>query len=208
MSKPSQIIALLLALGILIVAGAALALSRTKIVLPIAISKPTPSTFAGRVSLTATSRDYLVLTIIGSYSDPIRISGWTLESAGASTTIPEGTALLRQGVVNTQQPIILYPGEGAIISFGTSPVGTSFRVNTCSSLLEKFQPFTPPLTDGSSVIEKGFYNDCVFTHKSDTDFYKGQWRIFTSSSSSLLSGEHGTLVLRDENKLPVATLSY
>lgn len=207
MNKPTQIIALLAALGILVVAGAAFALSRTKIVLPVAISKPIPSPFASRVSLTAPSKGYLSLTIVGSYSDPIRISGWTLESATASTTIPEGTALLRQGVVNTQQPIALYPGEGAIISFGPSPVGTSFRVNTCSPLLEKFQPFTPSLKESTSSTASGFYNDCVLAHERDTDFYKGQWRIFTGTAS-LFDAEHGTITLRDENKLPIASISY
>lgn len=215
MNKPSHIIALLLALGVLVVSGAALALSRTQIQLPLAQEER--SLFADRVSLQNFVRsstgdwreEYLTLTIAGSYSDPIRISGWSLSNGSNSIKIPEGTLLLRQGIVNTVQPIALYPGEEVLISFDRSPVGVSFRNNSCSPLLEKFQKFIPPLnTTTSTRVTDGFYNDCILAHERDADFYSRQWRVFVSASSSLFSDEHGTLTLRDDKGLVVTTLSY
>ena len=206
MDKPVYIIALLAALGVLVVGGVALAISRTTVHLPLPQADLSP--FASRVSLhSLQNKEYLTLSIVGSYSDPIRISGWTLENGKTSIELPEGTLLLRQGVVNTKQPIALYPGEEAVISFRSSPVGVSFHVNTCSPLLEKFQQFTPPLTSSVSTSTDGFYNDCVLAHERDANFYTGQWRIF-AGTPSLFNNEHGAITLRDENKLPIATLAY
>ena len=206
MSKPTTSIALLAVLGILVVSGAAFALSRTNVRLT--LPHTTLSPFANRVSLSTHEKKYLTLSIIGSSSDPIRVSGWTLKNGDATVRLPQGTLFLHQGVVNTEQAIKLYPGEKIIISLSPSPVGASFRVNTCSSLLEKFQPFTPPLRESTFAIEDGFYNDCVFAHESDANFYTGEWRVFTSASSSLFTSEHGTITLYDEQNLLVTTLSY
>jgi len=195
----------LLILGVLIILVGAFVLSRPK-------QYPTPvalSPFAQHVSLTTQHAEYLTLSIIGSYSDPIRISGWTLTNGTSTTGIPEGAVLLQQGIVNTEAPITLYPGERALIITGPSPVGTSFRINTCSPLLEKFQSFTPSLqTTETSVPVEGFYNDCINTHRGDSDFYKSEWRVFTDTSTPLIIGAHGTLTLQDENGLVVTTLSY
>jgi hypothetical protein len=47
--------------------------------------------------------------------------------------------------VNAVQPISLEPGSSAILTTGISPVGISFRENTCSGYLGELQSFTPEL---------------------------------------------------------------
>lgn len=194
---------ILLILGVLIIAGGTFILSRPKAHPTQAASSP----FAQLVSLEANSAGYLTLRIIGSYSDPIRINGWTLTNGTTTIRIPEGAVLLKQGVVNVEAPITLYPGEYALINSGPSPVGTSFRINTCSPLLERFQTFTPSLRTTDTANEE-FYNDCVNTHQHDPDFYKGEWRIFTGTTTPLINGVHGVLTVKDEQGLTVTTLSY
>lgn len=76
------------------------------------------------------------------------ISGWQLVSAVSrlSARIPNGTELYAQGYGYTQSvPIVLKPGEEAIISTGRSPIGISFHVNSCSGYLTQFQKFVPRL---------------------------------------------------------------
>lgn len=215
MDKPKQVIALLAGVALLIVGGAAFALSRTS-TLPLPIPRQTQaSPFADRVTLslslssTARPQSYLLLSITGSYSEPIDVSGWSLEVSGEQFILPEGSALFRQGVVNTLQPIALYPGETALISFNHSPVGTSFRENECSPLLQKFQNFIPSLQKNSySENFSGFYNDCVFTRSKTQNFYLPTWRIYVSASSSPFLLEHGAITLRDADGLPISTLTY
>jgi hypothetical protein len=81
----------------------------------------------------------------------VTISGWylTSEITGKAGLIPYGARTPTSGIVNPEKPIVLNPGETALIYTGRSPIGTSFEENKCSGYLESFQRFVP-----------SFYNNC------------------------------------------------
>ncbi len=90
-------------------------------------------------------QEYVVIQNNG--QSTVDISGWSLHSAltGARAYIPLGASFFLLGQLNSQTGIELAPGGEAIVTTGTSPVGTSFRVNECSGYLEQLQRYTPPL---------------------------------------------------------------
>ena len=51
----------------------------------------------------------------------------------------------RSGTVNSTSPVVLKPGEKAIILTGRSPVGASFKENICTGYLGQYQTFIPDL---------------------------------------------------------------
>lgn len=79
---------------------------------------------------------------------PVGIAGWSLQSAlsGVRAYIPRGTDTFVLGDINPQQDIYLNPGARAIVSSRSSPVGTSFRENTCTGYLAGLQTFVPSLS--------------------------------------------------------------
>lgn len=115
----------------------------------------TPSVYRGKVSLSASrsvlgqtdeSLEYVTISVSG--KENVNISGWRLVSTRtrASATIPNGVTLYKTGRVNQTSPIILSPGERAIVSTGRSPVGVSFKENSCIGYLEDPQDYTPRLS--------------------------------------------------------------
>ena len=118
----------------------------------------TPSPYARAVYIgrdeagihaTDASEEYLQLQADYQNSAAIDIRGWSIESAltGVRVTIPGAAAPFTQGIPNTLGAVTLSPGGIAILTSGTSPVGISFRENTCTGYLQQFQPFTPPLAE-------------------------------------------------------------
>ncbi len=117
----------------------------------------TPSPFARAVFIardagihaTNASEEYIQLQADYQNSAAIDIRGWTLESAltGMKVTIPSATSVFAQGLPNTLGAVTLAPGGIAIVTSGASPVGVSFRENSCTGYLQQFQPFTPPLSE-------------------------------------------------------------
>jgi hypothetical protein len=116
----------------------------------------TPSSYQGVVTLShyvsgAGSSDpeheYLQLSLSRSAPGPVSISGWELESAasGNAAVIPQGTEIPLSGTIQAIQPIVLAPGDSAVIDSGESPIGASFRENECTGYYGQFQPFFPPL---------------------------------------------------------------
>lgn len=113
------------------------------------------SLFGGKVSLAYTSRtgvtasdpqmEYLVLAASGNNTEPVQITHWSIKSAitGKTATIGQGAYLPYAGRVNAGERIFLRPGEEAVIATGRSPIGTSFKLNTCTGYFEQFQDFTP-----------------------------------------------------------------
>jgi hypothetical protein len=83
-----------------------------------------------------------------SNTKPVRITGLVLHSgiSGRSYSIPQGTPLYLGGQINIGQDVYLAPNEEAIIVTGRSPIGTSFRTNSCTGYLEQFQDFSPSLS--------------------------------------------------------------
>lgn len=84
---------------------------------------------------------------------PVDLSGWTLESeaSGSAVSIPKGTEVPANGIVNAAQDIVLSPGERAIFISGQSPIGASFRDNKCIGFFSTFQTFSPPLPQNCPV---------------------------------------------------------
>ncbi len=116
----------------------------------------TPSPYRGEVFLNNSvwgagssnpSKEYLILRVSSDAPRPVNISGWHLESAttGKEMTIPKGTEVPNSGVINAVQPIIISPGDKAIISSGQSPIGASFRENVCTGYFAQYQSFHPSL---------------------------------------------------------------
>lgn len=113
-----------------------------------------PSTAVGSVTLAyggggtgSTADEYLIISTATSNTGPVSLAGWSLQSAytGVRHTLPQAAPTFIQGVVNAVQPANLNPGDSAIVSSGISPVGVSFRENSCAGYLSQFQGFNPPL---------------------------------------------------------------
>ncbi len=95
----------------------------------------------------AEDEDDEYISIRASGSEPVTITGWKVVS-GASRDeerIPSGALIPTSGRVNDRAPIVLQPGDEAIIVSGESPIGVSFRENMCTGYLGGPQRFTPPL---------------------------------------------------------------
>ena len=91
------------------------------------------------------SKEYI--EIVGRGTSPTLITGWRLSGKnGVNTVIPRGTRTLFTGRVNETSDITLPYGGRAVLVSGTSPVGTSFRINKCSGYLGAFQEFTPSIS--------------------------------------------------------------
>jgi len=118
-----------------------------------------PSPLTGSVSIVgdasgvrseSAQEEYLQIAANSKNSTSIDITGWSLESALSGTRIylPPGASTFLMGVTNTIGALALDPGGLAIVSSAASPVGISFRENSCSGYLEQFQPFAPQLDSG------------------------------------------------------------
>jgi len=121
------------------------------------IPKEAISLFGGKVSFTFRGRtgarledptkEYIEVIASSNNSQPINITGWKIRSTitGKSAIIEKGTYLPYSGRVNEEERIFLIPGEKVIIATGRSPIGVSFRLNTCTGYFEQFQDFSPSL---------------------------------------------------------------
>ncbi|OGG57930.1 hypothetical protein A2853_03315 [Candidatus Kaiserbacteria bacterium RIFCSPHIGHO2_01_FULL_55_17] len=114
-----------------------------------------PSPYRGKVTISqgdstaqSPSAEYVELRTTWDNTAPVRISGWSLQSAltGLRAHIPRGTSAFVLGAVNTQEDIYLGPDTSAIVTTGVSPVGTSFRENVCTGYLDELQTFVPTLS--------------------------------------------------------------
>ena len=120
------------------------------------ISFGPPSQYRGTVTLshyvsgagsTNAQNEYLTLYLSSSARGPVAISGWAVVSSatGNGAQIPMGTEIPRSGTVAAIQPIVLNPGDTAILDSGRSPIGASFRENKCIGYFNQFQSFSPSL---------------------------------------------------------------
>ena len=95
------------------------------------------------------SLEYITLETRSSNTAPVTISGWSLQSlyGHSRITIPTGTRTFTMGQLSPAIPISLEPGDSAIVTTGTSPVGISFKENLCTGYLGQFQIFVPSLEE-------------------------------------------------------------
>lgn len=93
------------------------------------------------------SSEYVVLDARG--SSAMSLQGWTLASSltGIRVMIPPAAPVYQQGVLNTIQPVVLNPGESAIVVSGASPIGFSFRETKCTGYLSQSISFDPPVAN-------------------------------------------------------------
>ena len=117
-----------------------------------AASFGSPSQLRGSVSLSqGTARESdarLEYVEIASQSGAaISLSGWSLQSAlsGVRVFIPAGAPVVRIGGPSAAGPIVLKPGDSAVIATGPSPIGVSFRETRCTGYLAGTAGFEPPL---------------------------------------------------------------
>jgi hypothetical protein len=94
-------------------------------------------------------REYVRIRASSRLTSPVNITGWRVESLLTEHfgTIPSGTPLPFAGVVNSESPIFLAPGEMVIIVSSRSPLGVSFRENLCTGYLDQVSRFTPALSN-------------------------------------------------------------
>lgn len=123
---------------------------------------------------TDVNKEYITLTSPKSSSGVI-ISEWKLESeiTGKSISIGKASKLIYSGRVNTEENIVLSPGDTIYITTGRSPVGRSFKVNKCSGYTTQFQKFTPTLRKSCPLPEDEilFYKDkTIFSENACIDF--------------------------------------
>ena len=144
------------------------------------------SPFEDLVYITTSSRgeaslpqeEYLVLEVAFGNDVNLDITGWQLQSAvsGNYATIGSATELPLTGQINPQSSIVLPPGGRAIVTTGSSPIGTSFRVNKCTGYFEQFQNFNPPLSlscpDPGDEFEETFRKDSVTALDTKEDGYE------------------------------------
>lgn len=113
----------------------------------------TPSPYRTRVRIDSyypnsdPNFEYIVLSVSGASSELVPINGWRIESdsTGRSRPIPKGVILPTSGSINVEQAIYARGGDRLVLVSGRSPIGYSFRLNSCTGYFSRFQNFNPPL---------------------------------------------------------------
>ena len=114
------------------------------------------SSYTGLVSLSSSTsgakksdvkEEYVRIDLSSRATAAVNISGWKLVSGvtDISVTIPFGTELPLSGLITEHEAIFLKPGDDAYLLSGRSPIGASFRVNSCMGYFEQYQTFYPSL---------------------------------------------------------------
>lgn len=142
--------------------------------------KKTQSKYYGVVKLLYINRsdkpesEFLALHVDDNYKEAVPITGWKIRSVNSNINaiIPSGTQLLFTGMINREDPILVYAGDNIYVNTGYSPNGLSFRINKCSGYLTQFQEFTPyissncprPADEDLSSIPRLAINDACFDY--------------------------------------------
>lgn len=102
--------------------------------------------------------EYLRIRVSKRADEPVNVSGWKLISAvtGKSETIPLGTELPLSGIISERELLFLNPGDDAYVVSGRSPIGASFRINSCIGYFTQYQSFTPNIGKQCPLPEKEF----------------------------------------------------
>jgi hypothetical protein len=104
-----------------------------------------PSPYRGQVSIgwgsnvsaTNPDQEYISIRLDGNAKSPVDITGWRVQSTVTQygATIPEGVETMKQVGNAALAPIMLQPGDTAILTTGVSPIGVSFKENECTGYL-------------------------------------------------------------------------
>lgn len=100
-----------------------------------------------RTSSANADGEYVLLKAATSNKEKILISGLRFQSevTGRVSNIKNGAYLPFQNSINKEEPIYLNPGDVAYVITGPSPLGISFRLNTCTGFYTQYQNFNPSL---------------------------------------------------------------
>lgn len=101
----------------------------------------------GRATDTNPQEEYISITAARENPGPIKITGWKLMNKnGFNIKIKQGAKFISpSAVTQTQEDILLNPGDRAFVVTGRSPIGTSFRTSLCTGYFEQFNDFSPNL---------------------------------------------------------------
>jgi len=93
------------------------------------------------------SEEYLTIKTSRTLSGTLTISDWRLESTVSNTSVILGTAaqVPYSGQVNSQAPVAVGANTVVYVVSGRSPIGTSFRINSCTGYFAQYQNFEPRL---------------------------------------------------------------
>lgn len=116
-----------------------------------------PSTYRGQVKISRSQpgisasevhQEYIELYADFNNKASIDMTGWYVESALSGTRImlTQAASPFIMGAPSPLSNIVLAPGTTLTISSGSSPVGMSFRENSCVGYLTQFQEFTPDIS--------------------------------------------------------------
>ena len=91
------------------------------------------------------NQEYVGLSASG--PGTVSLTGYRLVSSKThgTATIQGGSEVARAGSINPNNAVILRPGDHVVVITGSSPIGTSFRENSCTGYLGQFQSFYPSL---------------------------------------------------------------
>lgn len=93
------------------------------------------------------NEEYVTIKTSRTLSGTLTISDWRLEStvSGVSVTLGTASALPYFGQVNGEVPVAVSANTTVYITTGHSPIGSSFRLNSCTGYFEQHQDFEPRL---------------------------------------------------------------
>lgn len=101
--------------------------------------------------------EYVVIYASDRLPNPIRITGWRLESlvSKRGASIPRGTSILTPSRSNRViRDIMLAPGEGAVVITGNGDdINVSFLTNACTGYLNEEFEFVPTLDTQCPLLE-------------------------------------------------------
>ena len=96
---------------------------------------------------TVPNEEYIEIRADKKNKNPMKITGWKLEGKGGlDIAIGKGSFFVyAEANSQPQGDIYLKPGEKAVITTGSSPIGTSFKINKCVGYFNQFHEFYPNL---------------------------------------------------------------
>lgn len=107
--------------------------------------------------------EYVTIKTSRNLEGQLRISEWRIESTAtlSGATLGDAAYLPYSGQVNTELPVAVGPNTTIYVVTGRSPIGTSFRTNTCTGYFVQFQDFEPRLDRDcpAPIDELGTYID-------------------------------------------------
>ena len=92
-------------------------------------------------------REYVALLVANNLQQPLEITGWKLfdRSEKVSYKLPRAIRVLGSDDIQATAVVKVNAGDLVIISSGSSPAGTSFRINKCSGYRSQFKTFIPSI---------------------------------------------------------------